>query len=166
MGFMKNAGQDPGAVIAATAAQGKAPGKSPAEGTQSNMSPQQIEQHLTGAGMRRQRNEVEDGDEEAQGAPPPKPTTRVISSGQAVEPNDLNMVEAPVSPAGAPDAVARSYAKAAMEGAGASANGVAPKLSKTAEKLKQRRLWLGKGKAPATPRSTSRRDGGLLGLGK
>eukprot|EP00966_Prymnesium_polylepis_P120959 2795395-Prymnesium_polylepis.1 len=71
---MADQGQDPGAVVAAIAAPEKAPGKSPAEGSQSNMSPQQIAQHLTGAGMRRPRREVED--EEAQDTPPPKPVTR------------------------------------------------------------------------------------------
>eukprot|EP00966_Prymnesium_polylepis_P076446 1771961-Prymnesium_polylepis.1 len=63
------------------------------------MSPHQIAQHLTGggAGMRRPRLTVEH--EDAQDAPPPKPLTREISAGQAVEPNDQNMVEALVSSA-------------------------------------------------------------------
>ena len=64
------------------------------------------------------------------------------------------MAEVPVSPAGAPDAAAKSYAKAAMEGAGASAHGAVPKLSRSAIKLKQRRLYLGQGKAPAGETTT------------
>eukprot|EP00966_Prymnesium_polylepis_P260805 6023928-Prymnesium_polylepis.1 len=91
---MADQGQvDPGAIVAANAV----PGKAPAEGTQNNTSPHQIAQHLTGAGMRRPRLDVEH--EDAQDAPPPKPLTREISSGQAVEPNDQNMVEALVSSA-------------------------------------------------------------------
>eukprot|EP00966_Prymnesium_polylepis_P232745 5382979-Prymnesium_polylepis.1 len=35
-----------------------------------------------------------------------------------------------------------------MQGAGTPAHEAGPKLSKTAQQLKQRRLWLGKGKAP------------------
>eukprot|EP00966_Prymnesium_polylepis_P094007 2176080-Prymnesium_polylepis.1 len=89
-----------------------------------------------------------EGDDETQDAPPPKPTTRVTSSGRATEPNDMSMAEVPTPTAGAPDAAAKSYAKAARQGAGATAHGAGPKLSKTAQQLKQRRLWIGQGKSP------------------
>eukprot|EP00966_Prymnesium_polylepis_P133252 3079548-Prymnesium_polylepis.1 len=123
---MADQGQvDPGAVMETNAA----PGKAPAEGTQNNMSPHQIAQHLTGAGMRRPRLSIEH--EDAQDAPPPKPLTREILSGQAVEPKDQNMVEALVSSTGAQnrsEILAKSYATAA--GASASKEGKAPQPEK------------------------------------
>eukprot|EP00966_Prymnesium_polylepis_P234148 5415838-Prymnesium_polylepis.1 len=90
------------------------------------MSPHQIAQHLAekpGAGMRRPRLSVEH--EDAQDTPPPKPLAREISSGQAVEPNDQNMVEAPVPSAGAQNRseLAKSYTTAAGAGASASNEG-------------------------------------------
>eukprot|EP00966_Prymnesium_polylepis_P134043 3098193-Prymnesium_polylepis.1 len=83
------------------------------------------------------------------------------------------MVEAPVSPAGAqnqPEVAAKSYAKAALAGAGASASreGKAQRPEKKS-KLQSRKIWLTKkGKEPAggTAPQRSRRDGGLLGLGE
>ena len=91
-----------------------------------------------------------EGDDDEQDAPPPKPTTRVTSSTQAAEHSDMSMAEAPTPAVGAPDAEAKSYAKAARQGAGASAPGAGAKPSKTAQQLKQSRLkWLGRGKAPA-----------------
>eukprot|EP00966_Prymnesium_polylepis_P093961 2175262-Prymnesium_polylepis.1 len=75
--------------------------------------------------MRRPRPSVEH--EDAQDTPPPKPLTREISSGQAVKPNNQNMVEALVPSAGAQnrsEILAKSYATAA--GASASNEGKVP----------------------------------------